>query len=979
MSYQYIYQHGIYPNNINYPIYRQVYQQGYEQNYLNNQNQYSQNLQYNYNFYSQNSQNPIIYPYNNPNYTPNISGGYIQLGQIKSPDNSDVYLYQLTNGQKVAIMPTKDKATIVKTFIDGGSMNENDKVRGVMHTIEHCVFKGSDKLKDGDVFKYTGQMGASANASTDYALVDYYISAPYLDEKNLNKSIEIQGDMLSNPTFDKNALESEKGPICSEISMINDTPTTAAYDRLIRNLFQIKSNSENLVAGSIKTVQNLQRQDLVDHHNLTYNPENMYTVVVGDVDHKKAIQEIAKNFNRKAKYPWEKKATKEILTPIQSPKREDIRSSKTNFTSVFMGFAGPKAKDSKDFVINSMINYYLAECSGSEFKDKLEKISGSFSSNLQKTGLNKNDPYAIVCALNLNPNDEQEGIDIFYDAIQKLQKTPLNDDEMTAIKNYMKKQAQYIYFDSESLCDMLGHSLIDDSLDLFTNYEQIIDSITKEDIQNFSKKYLDLNKISMVVVHPTSVSEDNIITNYDNSKYSLKNVQNSNKNKNNISFGSNKKIQTDEIKEYILSNNTHLALNDTNSSLCVFDWNISTSPIKPKNPNIPLVLSYMFKRGSEYKNQSEVEKYKELNGITAEVSVNDKSIKITADCLEDNVEKTLSLMNELLYHPKLTRSDFNDAKKYIKDALLASQKDANSNLLDNLYPGYFPTEAQMLKTIDSLKFEDVTSFYNDLLKSASSYFAATIPMKKNPNIAQKVIEYQNVPNITFKESTPKLTPIFEENPEPNVIYDTDDLNQAQIYKSYKFPLSGNIEDEVKFELVNTILGAAPSARLFSDLRDKQNLAYSVSSTIESFENTGILTLKIQTTTDNKKAGVQSFDNVEKSLEGFKKHTESLCKEYVSDDELASAKMILKQNIIGAFQNPLDENGLIMMNMLEPYGIKRIDKYIEAIDKVTKEDIKKASNFIFSKNPTISILASKDTIESQMDYLKQQGTVSKAAA
>jgi predicted Zn-dependent peptidase len=142
-------------------------------------------------------------------------------------------------------------------------------------------------------------------------------------------------------------------------------------------------------------------------------------------------------------------------------------------------------------------------------------------------------------------------------------------------------------------------------------------------------------------------------------------------------------------------------------------------------------------------------------------------------------------------------------------------------------------------------------------------------MHHYPSISQSVIDSQNDSNgIIFKDYTPRLTPMFEAQNENKIIVDTDDLNQAQIYKSYKFPFSRNINDEAKFELVNTILGGSPNSRLFSDLREKQNLAYSVSSNIQSFENTGILTFKIQTTTDNPQAGIKSYDNVKKSLEGL---------------------------------------------------------------------------------------------------------------
>ncbi len=914
-----------------------------------------------------------IYPFNNPIYQPKINQEYNYLGQIKSPNNDNVELFQLKSGQKVAIMPKKGQSTIVKTFLNGGSMNENDQLRGISHTIEHMLFKGSSKLNDGDVFKLTGLMGANTNASTDYAQTDYYINAPYMSKENLAKTIEIQGDMISNPKFDFDALKSEKGPICSEISMINDDVSTVAFDKAIRNLFQINSNSKNLVAGSIDTVQGLTDNDLKQHHQTYYSPNDLYTVVVGDVDVNETIDMISKNFNIQPTYQNSTNKYKETLLPIQKPIREDIKSTKTNNTIITYAFAGPKPYDAKSFAILSMLELYLPNFSTSELKNNIQKINGDFAMTQQKVGLNQNDPYALIAIMNTNKNDDQKGIDIFYDAIQKLQNEPLSDDDLMALKNNLYKDLEYKLSNSTQSCEMLGASLMNGS-ELFSNYKQIIQSITKEDIQNFAKQFLDLNKVSMTVVHPSDVSNEDINQNYNNSKYSY----NKNNPKNLVSFCGTPKVSTETIREYKLQNNTHLAINDTNSKVCVFDWKINTPPIKPKNPNLPAIMAYIFQKGSEYKQQNELERFKELNGINSSVSVNGRSIEITADCLPQNTETTLDMMNELMYHPRITENDFNDAKKYVKDMLNASQKDASSNLLDNLYPGYFPTIEQKLKTIDDLKYEDVIEFYNQLLQNASSAFVATLPLKEDSTLSHKVIDSLNQPSkLSFKELTPKLTSIFEPNKEANVVYDTDDLNQAQIYKSYKFPLSGNIEDEAKFELVNEILGGSANARLFADLREKQNLAYSVYSEVQSFENTGILTLWLMTTTDHKDQNQESFENVQKSLDGFKKHTDKMCNELVTDEELAAAKMKLKQNLFAQCQNPLSETALISMNMLEPYGIKRIDKYIDAIDKVTKEDIKKASQFIFSQKPSISILASPDTINSQMEYLKTQGKVEKA--
>ncbi len=932
---------------------------------------YAQNPIFNQN----NLYNNVVY---NPLVNPKITQNYQKMGEIKSQTGETAHLYKLSNGHRIIIIPRKNASSVVKTFVNAGSMNETDAKRGVQHLKEHGLFKGSSKLKDGDVFKLTGLMGANTNASTDFAEIKYYIAAPDMDEKDLEKTLSIQGDMIYNPKFDKNAMEAEKGPVFSEISMINDDPKTIAYDKTIRNLFQIQSDSKNLVAGSIETVKNLSTTDLKNYHETYYTPDNMHTTIICDenLDVEKIAANAAKYYKAQKPYTNQIYQRREILTPITNPIREDIKSDKTNNTSVILGFSGPKPNESKDFIIEQMLNFYLRECSSSTLKTNLDKINAEFDSTTQKVGLNDYDPYALISFIETNPNDEQKALDIFYDAIIKLQNTPLSDDEMTAIKNFINKAYVFNICDSENLAELLGMSFLNNSLDLFTNYQSLVNSITKEDIMNYARKYYDLNKVSIVVVHPNNVSDEKINENYKSSKYSMQNFP---KKSAPISFGSNKKITTESIEEIYLKNNTHIALNNTDYDICAFNWSINTPPIKPKNPNIPSVLKYMFKKGTDYMNQEELENYMQLNGIDSSVYINGKTIEISANCLSKDCTKTLKLMNDLLYKPKLTENDFIEAKKKIKENLILAQKDAKSNLLDNLYPGYFPTSASRLRTIDKLQYQDILDFYQELLKNASSNFCATAPFEKNPDLKEQIKNYQNDSNnITFKTSTPKIYPIFQANKQPNVVYDTDSLNQAQIFKSYKFPMSESVEQEAKLEMLNIILGGSPNSRLFSDLREKQNLAYHVSSNIQSFENTGILTLRIQTTTDHKDQGVLSYDNVQKSLEGFNKHTKALCETLITDEELLAAKNQLKQNLIGQIQHPLLKTNLLSQNMLNLYGIKRIDKYFDCIDKITKEDIQKTAQTVFSYHPTISILASKDTIDSQMNYLQTQGVVQKAS-
>ena len=172
--------------------------------------------------------------------------------------------------------------------------------------------------------------------------------SPIVDDKSLKQIIEMHADMLVNPLFPSDMVEKEKGPVTSEISMVNDDITNNALNDLVRNLFQINSKSENLVADSIETVNNITRDDVYNHWKTHFTPDNMYTVLTGDFNPNDAIEIIAKNFTTPKVEDADKYRKKEVLTPTQKSIRCDYISPNSNSTNVFCGFAGALPENFKD-------------------------------------------------------------------------------------------------------------------------------------------------------------------------------------------------------------------------------------------------------------------------------------------------------------------------------------------------------------------------------------------------------------------------------------------------------------------------------------------------------------------------------------------------------------------------------------------------------------------------------------------------------
>lgn len=134
---------------------------------------------------------------------------YNFVGDIKLSEDLNAKLYKLANGQKVIIVP-KDGTTVVKTYVNTGSLNEPDKVRGISHYIEHNLFNGSESLGDKVFFDEVNKMGANTNASTSFSVTDYYISSNLLDDRDLENKIKLQAGMIQSPKFLLEKLDKEK-------------------------------------------------------------------------------------------------------------------------------------------------------------------------------------------------------------------------------------------------------------------------------------------------------------------------------------------------------------------------------------------------------------------------------------------------------------------------------------------------------------------------------------------------------------------------------------------------------------------------------------------------------------------------------------------------------------------------------------------------------------------------------------------------
>ena len=896
-----------------------------------------------------------------PDYNISAPMSYSFVEDIKLSDNLNAKLYKLANGQKVIIVP-KDGTTVVKTYVNTGSLNEPDKVRGISHYIEHNLFNGSESLGDKVFFDEVNKMGANTNASTSFSVTDYYISSNLLDDEDLENKIKLQAGMLQSPKFLLEKLDKEKRIVDSEINMCLSDDNNVGYTKTLKNLFGIKSTSDDLVAGSTDNIDALTRDDVVNYFNNNYYPANMVTVVSGEVNPDDTMKLISKYFTSK-KQPVQNRHY-EILTPTNKSIREDLISKKTDSSSsIFLGFAGPENANSKDKVLISALSVYLSGLGNSKFSDIERKYSTSIDLDKERLGTRPNDRSALVFQTGVPEEYTEPILKDIYNIIADISQNPPTEEEMTAIKLRMKKSNQERLESSHSINHKVGMAALNNDLEAISDYEKIVDSMTPQDIVNTAKKYFDLNKAALTVVHPNTSTSEKINNNY-------KSTVSKN---NSIAFtGTNKKtpINVQKIKEYDLPNNYRVILNDTNSDNVQYRFMLGQKNWTPKKAATADVLCEMLQNcGTKNDSLKDVLKKIDLYGISMSTSANNYEISLSADFPTETADKSLALFNEMITKPDFSKEVFDKAIQNCRDnysTVEPSPWDKFDQTVLKGLPEAFTLQDKK-NSLNNITYNDVIDLYNEIFKNGQGQVTVSGDFTKNPELKQ--IIFNNT--ALYNKAQPRdisLEKTYSPIEKTEVLIVPHLKNQADIVEGFKFKQNGNIKDSVCLSLLNQILGGSPSSRLFSDLREQRHLAYSVSSNYDFIGDTGIMTLTIGTTTENHETGEKTFDNVKKSIEGFNENIKKISTEPVSNEELDAAKKAIKTSMLSALEKNSTKTSILEMNAKTPYDVNLINQKLELIDQITPEDLLRAAKYIFSSKPVYSIAATQATLDANKDFL-----------
>lgn len=179
-------------------------------------------------------------------------------------------------------------------WIKAGAADENDKVSGVSHYIEHMMFKGTEKRTAKDIASDVDKLGGMFNAFTGKEATCYYIKTL---SSNIYQGAEILIDMITGSKFDPEEMDKERQVIFEEIKMVKDSPDDDVYDT-ISELVASGNPLGRSILGTPESLAGIGRDELTGYLNEKYAKDSIVIAVAGNFDEQRITALFEESLNK---------------------------------------------------------------------------------------------------------------------------------------------------------------------------------------------------------------------------------------------------------------------------------------------------------------------------------------------------------------------------------------------------------------------------------------------------------------------------------------------------------------------------------------------------------------------------------------------------------------------------------------------------------------------------------------------------------
>lgn len=409
--------------------------------------------------------------------------------------------YDLSNGMHVILHQDKSAPVVVTSVMyHVGAKDEQPNRTGMAHFFEHLLFEGTKNIKKGEWFKLVSSNGGKNNANTTDDRTYYYEVFP---SNNLELGLWMESERLLYPIIGQDGVDTQNEVVKEEKRLrVDNQPYSRFLENVKKNMFK-KHPYKGTTIGKMKHLDDATLEEFIAFNKKFYVPNNATLVVAGDIDVKQAKTWIKEYFERiprgediKRNFPKEDPITNQIEAKAYDPNIQ--------IPAIMEAYRTPSMK-TRDSRVLDMISSYLSSGKSSVLYKKLvdqKKMA------LQAGAINlSQEDYGtyIIYALPLGKTTLASLVKEIDEEVVRLQTDLISEKDYQKLQNKFENNFVNSNSSVEGIANSLArYNVLYGDTNLINTEIDIYRSITREEIRDIAKKYLQTNKRLLMEYLPES-------------------------------------------------------------------------------------------------------------------------------------------------------------------------------------------------------------------------------------------------------------------------------------------------------------------------------------------------------------------------------------------------------------------------------------------------------------------------------------------
>ncbi|MDM9581783.1 pitrilysin family protein [Nostoc sp. GT001] len=414
--------------------------------------------------------------------------------------------FKLTNGLRILLLPDRSTPTVTLSgYIQAGTEFDPENKAGLAAFVADNLLNGTKSKDVLTIAKVLGERGASLDFQT-------YREGVHIEGDSLSDDLpillEILADVVKNSSFPSQELELHRQQTLTDLQQELDEPSEVARRVFVQSIYPKKHPLHTFPTE--ESLQQIQRQDVIDFKAKHYRPDTTVLALVGDFDLDKVRSLIKNKFG-----DWEVSGKAPTLKypPVAMPQKivsvNPVLPDKAQAVT-YMGYTGINRYDPRfhaALVLNQILGGdTLSSRLGAEVRDRQGLSYGIYSSF--QVGKNVG---TFLIEMQTSPEDSSKAIASTRQMLQQIHQQGVTALEVETAKRTLISNYNVSLANPEELTDRILMNEVYglDKVELHS-FTDKIQKVTLAEVNQVARELLHPDQIVVVTAGPSVLAEKSI-------------------------------------------------------------------------------------------------------------------------------------------------------------------------------------------------------------------------------------------------------------------------------------------------------------------------------------------------------------------------------------------------------------------------------------------------------------------------------------